>query len=882
MAFAGLSSLALAQTGPQLTVGPGVIYTVVSRTTVNLSTSSFNGIAYQNNGRQGIIYVSDAHSEGSISLANVYAIDLETGQVTRVAGTVPDHTHGNIADCATVGNPPQASCPGDGGPATSAQLHEPAGLALDSAGNLFIADDRQQVIRRVDASTGIITTIAGTGAAAYGGDGQQARNAALSFPIGIAFDSLNNLYIADSQNNRVRVINASNQVITTLAGTGTAGFASSVQPATSALLNRPFGVAVNRSGYVFIADSVNNAIREVADGLIYTVAGQGPGAPGYSGDGGAATAATLQYPISVAVDAGENLYIADDNNNVIRKVTGDASHTISTIAGQGPTAPGYSGDGGAAIKAALRNPTAIVMDGQSNLYFVDNQYGAVRRITATAAPLTLPLTGSTSTSAFPLTVSNTGDATLNISQVSFPSNFTAGSGGTCPAGPISLAPGASCTLPVSFTAGGSTSGALTFTSNTGNQSGATTNVTLSESNGLYFVPVSPCRVIDTRLSDPNFGGPAFSAGQTRNYAIRYSTGLGCAGSYIPANANVQAYSLNVTVVPPGPLTFLTVFPSGISLPNISTLNSYDGRIKANAAIVPANTGDANRGISIYASDPTHVIVDINGYYVPETDPPANNNNQTPLAYYPLPPCRSVDTRTGSGLLGSGAPLLGGTTTNYTLAGTCGLPAGAQAYALNYTALPRNHYLFYITTWPTGGTQPIVSTLNATTGTFTANAAIVPAPASANGSVSVYTTDDIDLLIDVAGYYAPPSANGLALYNLTPCRVYDSRFAGGAPGTGAPLNGNATFNANIGSSCGASTAAQSYVLNTTVLPANGHPLQYLTAWGQGSGQPLQSVLNAFDGAVTSNLAVVPTVNGYVSTYVTESTGLILDLSAYFAP
>lgn len=880
MALAGLSPLAFAQTGPQLTVGPGLIYTVASRTTINLSSASFNGIVFKSN--PATLYVSDAHNErnNTISLGNVYAIDLTTGGVKIVAGAAPDHTNGNIADC-TAGA--QAVCPGDGGPATSAKLHEPAGLALDSTGNLYIADDRQRVIRRVDAATGVITTIAGTGGSGSGGDGGPARNAAFAFPSGIAFDGSNNLYIADTLNHRIRIITASNGVINTVAGT-TAGFAGDNGPATSAQLDRPLGVAVDRAGNVFIADTQNSAIREVtaADGKINTVAGQG-GVAGYSGDGGSATSAKLQYPIGIAVDASGSFYIADDNNNVIRKVTGDATHIISTIAGNTNGTAGYSGDNGPALTALLNNPTNMIVDGQNNLYIVDGQFSAVRKITGTAAPLTLPLTGS---SAFPLTLSNTGGQTLNISSITFPSNFTAGPNATCPPGSFNLAPGQSCTLPVSFTSGGSTSGTLAFN---GNQPGGTTNVTLSASNGLYFVPVPPCRVIDTRLSVPNFGGPAFSAKETRNYAIRNSAGLGspglgCAASYIPAAANVQAYSLNVTVVPPGPLTFVTVFPGRTSLPNVSTLNSYDGRTKANAAIVPANTGDSNREISIYASDPTHVVVDINGYYVPEADPAANNNGQTPLAYYPLPPCRAIDTRTNSGSTGSGVPLLANTTTNYTLTGTCGLSANAQAYALNYTALPRTSSLRYITTWPTGGTQPIVSTINATTGAITANAAIVPAPASANGSVSVFTTEDTDLIIDVAGYYAPPSssANGLALYNLTPCRVYDSRFAGGAPGTGAPLSGDATYNTNIGSSCNATSAAQSYVLNTTVIPNQGKPMRYLTAWAQSSAQPLQSVLNASDGAVSSNLAVVPTVNGSVSTYVSETTGLILDLSAYFAP
>ena len=867
-AFAGFSSLTLAQTGPQLTVGPGLIYTVANRATNNLSLGRFNGVVFKS---PGTVYVSEAHSEAisggsSISLANVYAIDLNSGQVTRVAGDVLDHTSGNIADC-TSGT--TASCPGDGGPATNARLHEPTGLALDSAGNLFIADDRQNVIRRVDAITNIITTVAGIGTPGPGGDGGPATQAGLAGPIGITFDNANNLYIADTLNHRVRKITASNQTISTIAGT-TQGFAGDGGPAINSKLNFPYSVAVDGSGNVFIADAGNSAIREVANGNINTVAGQGGTSGGYAGDDGSATAARLNQPRGVAVDMGGNLYIADTDNSRVRKVTGDVNHTISTIAGNATA--GYSGDGGAALNASLNGPSSIITDGQNNLYFVDNGFTAVRAITSTAAPLTLPLTavGSTNSSSFPLTISNTGNQTLNISTITFPANFTAGLGGTCPAGGFALNAGASCTLPVNFspTSGGPTTGTLAITSNS--QTNATTNITLSESNGLYFVPVNPCRVIDTRSPDPTFGGSAFAARQTRTYAIRNSSAVGCSSAPVPVSADVQAYSLNVTVVPKGPLSFLTVYPgdpSGNNRPGVSTLNSFDGRIKANAAIVPANTGDPNRSISIYANDATDVIVDINGYYVPEA-------SSASLAYYPLPPCRAVDTRANTGLLGQNAPLLAGDQNRaFTLAGVCSLPSNAQAYALNYTAVPINNGpISFITTWPTGTSRPVVSTLNVPTGTVTANAAIVPA--GTGGSVSVFSTNDANLIIDVAGYYAPPATGGLALYNVTPCRAFDTRTVS----SGTPISG--VFSENVSSGCNVSAVAQSYVLNATVLPAGS--LAYVTAWAQGSAQPVQSILNANDAQVTSNLAVVPTVNGFVSTYASSLTNLILDLSAYFAP
>jgi hypothetical protein len=205
-----------------------------------------------------------------------------------------------------------------------------------------------------------------------------------------------------------------------------------------------------------------------------------------------------------------------------------------------------------------------------------------------------------------------------------------------------------------------------------------------------------------------------------------------------------------------------------------------------------------------------------------------------------------------------------------------LPNSAQAYALNFTAVPKSSRLAYLTVWPTGQAQPIVSTLNATTGAVTANAAIVPV--GSNGQVSVYSTDPIDLIIDVSGYYAPPASSGLALYNITPCRAYDSR---GSNLQGAPLNG-ASFRDATGGACSGRIpgTAQNIVMNATVVPAAS--LSYLTLWAHGAAQPLQSTLNAYDSAVTSNMAVVPTIDGNVAYFVTAPTGLIYDVFGYFAP
>ena len=190
--------------------------------------------------------------------------------------------------------------------------------------------------------------------------------------------------------------------------------------------------------------------------------------------------------------------------------------------------------------------------------------------------------------------------------------------------------------------------------------------------------------------------------------------------------------------------------------------------------------------------------------------------------------------------------------------------------MNYTAIPHNT-LGYLTTWPTGQTQPFVSTLNSPTGTVAANAAVVPAGTS--GNVSVFVTDDSDVVIDVNGYFAPPSTSGLLLYTTTPCRALDTRNTIGA------FSGETTVNI-AGGSCHVNSAAQAYIFNATVVPSGSLP--YITLWPDGKSQPNVSTLNAFDAATTSNMAIVPTTNGSIDAYAAASTQLILDISGYFAP
>ncbi|HTX35441.1 MAG TPA: IPT/TIG domain-containing protein [Bryobacteraceae bacterium] len=280
---------------------------------------------------------------------------------------------------------------GDGGPAATAQVNNPAGMAFDSAGNLYIADSGNNRVRRISPS-GTIVTVAGTGVAGYSGDNGPATSAQLNGPSGVAVDTAGNLYIADTGNNRVRVVLA-NGTMVTLAGNGNAAFAGDGGPATQASLHAPLGVAVDRSGNVFIADTLSLRVREVVVGssIIQTLAGNG--VAGYSGDGGPATNAALNSPSSVALDSAGNLYFTDELNGLVRKIS--PIGVITTVAGTPPPiGPGLTavitgGDGGPATQALLLAPKGVLVDGSGNLYITDSGENRVRMVSSNGIISTL-------------------------------------------------------------------------------------------------------------------------------------------------------------------------------------------------------------------------------------------------------------------------------------------------------------------------------------------------------------------------------------------------------------------------------------------------------------------------------------------------------------
>jgi uncharacterized protein (TIGR03437 family) len=272
-----------------------------------------------------------------------------------------------------------AAFSGDNGQAILASLNSPRGVAVDSQGNIYVADTLNHRIRRVGVS-GTITTAAGNGTAGFSGDGGQATNAQLNQPEDIWVDASGNLYIADSSNHRIREVTAGG-MISTIAGIGSFGYNGDGIAATSAQLNRPTSIVLDAAGNLFIADSSNHRIRRVSvGGTISTVAGNGVQA--YSGENVLATSASLRFPIGITIDSGGNLYIADAGNHVVRRV--NPSGTINTVAGNGlgaGTDTGtFSGDGGAALSAGLNTPEDVAIDSSGNLFIADTANYRIRRV----------------------------------------------------------------------------------------------------------------------------------------------------------------------------------------------------------------------------------------------------------------------------------------------------------------------------------------------------------------------------------------------------------------------------------------------------------------------------------------------------------------------
>jgi uncharacterized protein (TIGR03437 family) len=338
-------------------VSNGVISTIAGNGTADFSGNNGPAISAQLSQPQGIA----VDSAGNLYVADYYNSVISkvmNGMITTVAG----NGTGGFS--------------GDDGPATSAQLNGPVGIAVDTAGNLYIAENGPRV-RKV--SNGVITTFAGTGKTGFSGDGGPATSAQFENTCNVAVDTVGNVYIADCDNNWIRKV--SNGIITTVAGNGTAGFSGDSGAAINAQLDNPSGLAVDSAGSVYIADSKNERIRKISNGIINTMVGNGIN--GFEGNDGPATSAELSYPSGVALDSAGNLYIADLDNSRVRKVS---NGVISSIAGGGPS----FGDDGPATSAQLHYPTDVAVNTSGNVFVSDQSDNRIRLLTPNAVPAIKP------------------------------------------------------------------------------------------------------------------------------------------------------------------------------------------------------------------------------------------------------------------------------------------------------------------------------------------------------------------------------------------------------------------------------------------------------------------------------------------------------------
>ncbi len=330
-----------------------------------INTIAGNGIgSYSGDGAAataaGIDWPTRTAMDGS---GNLYFTDYSNALIRKI------NTAGIISTYAGNG---MSGYSGDGGPATAASINDPTGMAVDIAGNIYTSDYHGYRVRKVNTS-GIISTIAGNGTLGYSGDGGPATLAQITTPWGIVTDAAGNIFFSDRLNHCIRKINAAG-IISTIAGDGIAGFSGDGGPATAARLNQPVDLTFDATGNLYFSDGANNRVRKIStSGVISTVAGNGTG--GYTGDGGAALSAQMNFPVGLGIDGAGNIYVGDYLNSAVRKI--NTSGIITTIAGNGTM--GYGGDGGPATAAVLNKPQGVAVYG-SDVYICDVQNNRIRKV----------------------------------------------------------------------------------------------------------------------------------------------------------------------------------------------------------------------------------------------------------------------------------------------------------------------------------------------------------------------------------------------------------------------------------------------------------------------------------------------------------------------
>lgn len=486
------------------------------------------------------------------SSGNIYFSEYGFCQVRRVDGNT-----GIISTIA--GDDPTNNCQyeaasNDGGLATQAHTPFVSNLTLDKNNHLYLAEVRDSRIRRIDLSTGIITAFAGNGGGAayniacgYSGDGGPATAAQLCAPTGMAFDAAGNFVFVDGGNNVIRKVNTAG-IISTIAGvqSATGSYSGDGGPASAAHFDSAQGLAINAAGDIFISDTNNHVIRKIdhATGIINVYAGK-PGVTGYSGDGGLATQATLNYPKGIAVDAAGNLFIADYYNMVVRKV--DPSGIITTVAGNNTLYDNFNGDALPATATDLAFPNLVAVSPSGYIFISDGSNLVIREMTANGSLIFPPEPISTTSPAQTVTISNVGNMPMHF-DTQYPTgitgDFAIASGGTCNF-TSPLAVGASCTVNLTFTP--TSSGVRTGVFGVFDDGVASPQYVALSGTGTGQ-PKQQQTITFSRIPDHVYGDASFTLSATA------SSGLPVTFSVLSGNATVSGSTVTITGI--GTVTIL--------------------------------------------------------------------------------------------------------------------------------------------------------------------------------------------------------------------------------------------------------------------------------------------------------------------------------------
>ncbi len=723
---------------------------------------------------------------------------------------------------------------GDGGPALQATISNPTSITVDPAGNVFFADNGNNAIRRIDAFTGIITTVAGKLAThGYTGDGGPATAATLNGPNGISLDAAGNLYIADTANNVVRMVSASTGIISTVAGTGVAAFTGEGGPAVSATLNTPWGVTVSSTGLLYIADQGNNRIRLVdASGKITTILGNG--VIGYTGDNGPASAATVNVPAGVAVDVAGNIYVADSGNNVIRKINA-STNVITTIAGDGTES--ISGDKGPATAGGLYGPYSITFDSYGSLYVADVFHNRIREIYASSATLEYkPIREGRVSAPLPQTLENDGNAPLNVSTITPVSSSQVDAATTTCSASTPLGILAQCVIGADFAptaVGNPVVGTMTVASDSANTPGT-----------IYLVgqvlDVDPASITLTSSSNPSI------TGSTVVFTVAVSSvGTTPTGSVslLDGTNTLATGSLG----PGGSVTFnVSTLTAGTHNMTASYVGDSNNAAGVSAVLVQTVKDQVAPTTTTLATSTNPVIAGATVTFTAQVQPSTQGNGNGAVT-------GSVVFKYGTTQLGSANIVNGNAFLNVT-----SLPVGADSVIATYTG--SNSY-------GTSSSAPLIENVTIATSKTALSSSLNPSAANGPVTLTATVTSNGGIPSGTVTFFDGPTNLGtgtLTNQGLASLTVPGPVWTVGTHTLTASYAGDASDTASISPSYSqlVTLATSKIQLQSTLNPAAlGAPITFGATLSSNGGIPTGNV-TFYDGA-TALATVALDPRGYTS-------------------